>query len=110
MKGIKRSLVLIIFIFCKTVVAQDKSYSKPAGNYFTEIPFSKQSHNADWKKTDKDVNLSFASSDLHYAKDEVPAIPLQKTWDAKGLERRKTTYPNFVMDKKNASRCSYKHR
>src|ERR1700741_5327109 len=44
---------------------------------------TKGDNTAGWKSLKKTVNVSFASSNSRYAKEKVPVIKLQTTWQAK---------------------------
>ena len=64
------SLVLI----SGTLMAQDMSYSRQGNNLYFELPNPARTPVEEWSKLAHDINVSFASDNIRYPKEKVPAV------------------------------------
>ena len=57
-----------------TLYAQDMSYSLPGKKIYQEMPNPAKTPVEEWAKVTGDVNVSFASDNVRYPKEQVPAV------------------------------------
>ncbi len=67
-------LFLAAWLISSTLVAQDMSYSVPDKTFYHELPNPAITLVEEWSKVQADINVSFASDNVRYPKEKVPAI------------------------------------
>lgn len=100
-----RKILSIVFIFMYSLVFGQ--HSETGALTFTEpfIPSAKAGES--WTKMSASVAVSFASSNIRYAKDIVPEAALQKSWDAIAWRGEKVHTQLLVWAKLNIPSVSY---
>jgi hypothetical protein len=99
---------LMIMAFClttSTLIAQDLSFSKPDNNVYKELPNPAKTPVESWSKVTNDINVSFASDNVRYPKEQVPAVSL-KDWTIKAWRGEKVHTQILVWTKKNIPELS----
>jgi len=76
----KKIVILFILFYCGVLLAQDVSFSKPGGNFYQEMANPSATPAGEWSKLNKDVNISFGSSNIRYPKEKVPSLINATTW------------------------------
>jgi hypothetical protein len=100
---------LIIIAFClagSTLFAQDLSFSNPGNNVYKELPNPAKTPVAQWSKVTNDVNVSFASDNVRYPKEQVPAVS-SKEWVTSAWKGEKVHTQILVWTKKNIAELSF---
>ena len=73
----KKLLIIALALAGSTLYAQDMSYSLPGKDLYQEMPNPAKTPVEEWLKVSKDVNVSFASDNVRYPKERVPAVFLR---------------------------------
>jgi hypothetical protein len=70
----KKLLIITICLISHNILAQDVSYSKPGKKSYKELPNPAKKTGEEWSKITSDVNVSFASDNVRYPKEQVPEV------------------------------------
>ncbi|HEX7905466.1 MAG TPA: glycoside hydrolase domain-containing protein [Chitinophagaceae bacterium] len=101
----------IIFFFALLTAtglfAQDLSYSKPGAQYYKELPNPVATDKAAWNKITNDVTVSYASDNVKYPKEKVPAVPLQTNWNVAAWKGEKVHTQILLWSKKDIPTVSF---
>lgn len=103
----KKIAILFILFYGGMVFAQDVSFSKPGMNFYREMVNPKTTDADEWSKLPKDVNVSFASSNIRYPKEKVPAVINATTWKIIAWKGEKVHTQILVWTKKEISGMSF---
>lgn len=76
----KRSLFLVLWFGSFAAFPQDVSFSKPDQNFYLEMANPAVTPEDEWSELTNDVNVSFASDNIRYPKEKVPAGLKQTSW------------------------------
>ncbi|MCK4920731.1 MAG: hypothetical protein KAS71_06780, partial [Bacteroidales bacterium] len=107
MKNYKIIIYFIAGIMCNTVFAQDLSYSKSGMSYYKELPNPKATDINEWAKVPDDVNVSYASDNVRYAKEKVPLTSIENFWEATAWRGEKVHTQILVWTKKDIAELSF---
>jgi hypothetical protein len=70
----KKLIFISLLMMSSYLMAQDMSYSKPGSNLYFELPNPARTPVEEWSKVKTDINVSFASDNVRYPKEKVPAV------------------------------------
>jgi hypothetical protein len=98
-------IIIAMTLVASTLSAQDMSYSLPGKNVYREMPNPAKTPVEAWAKVTGDVNVSFASDNVRYPKEQVPAVS-SKEWTVKAWKGEKVHTQILVWTKKNISELS----
>jgi hypothetical protein len=101
----KRLLIITLALAASTLYAQDMSYSLPGKNIYQEMPNPAKTPVEAWAKVKGDVNVSFASDNVRYPKEQVPAVSSGE-WTAKAWKGEKVHTQILVWTRKNIAELS----
>jgi hypothetical protein len=101
----KKLLLIALALSGSTMYAQDMSYSKPGKNIYQEMPNPAKTPVEEWARVTADVNVSFASDNVRYPKEQVPVVS-SKEWTIKAWKGEKVHTQILVWAKKNISELS----
>jgi Domain of unknown function (DUF4091)/Family of unknown function (DUF6067) len=101
----KKLIIIVLCLAGKTLFAQDQSYSLPGKNVYQEMPNPVKTPIEAWSKVTNDVNVSFASDNVRYPKEKVPAVA-SKEWTTKAWRGEKVHTQILVWTKKNIPELS----
>jgi len=96
----KKLFIVAIFLTGSTLFAQDMSFSKPGNNGYKELPNPAKTPITEWVKVKGDVNVSFASDNVRYSKEQVPTVS-SKEWTTKAWKGEKVHTQILVWTKKS---------
>ncbi len=100
-------LIPVILFYGGVLFAQDVSFSKPGKNFYQETVNPKATSADEWSKLPKDVNVSFASSNIRYAKEKVPAGINSTSWKSIAWKGEKVHTQILIWTKKEISGMSF---
>ncbi|MGE5419045.1 MAG: hypothetical protein ACM3UT_02620, partial [Chloroflexota bacterium] len=72
----KKIVCILGFISFFTAYGQDLSFSKKGSVFYSEMSNPVKGNPAEWAAVKQDVNVSFASDNIRYAKEKVPVESL----------------------------------
>ena len=101
----KNLLIIALILTGSTIFAQDMSFSKPGNNVYKELPNPAKTPVEEWAKITSDVNVSFASDNVRYPKEQVPAVSSGE-WTIKAWRGEKVHTQILVWTKKNIAELS----
>ena len=107
MKKTSGALLIILGCFFNPVIAQDLSYSKPEHRYYKELPNPVKTNMQEWAKVNRDINVSFASDNVRYAKEKVPLTNVKDTWEVKAWRGEKVHTQILIWTKKDLKEISF---
>lgn len=100
----------IISFFLSTLVlkaaAQQQAYTTN-NLFYTELKNPSVGNASDWEALEKDITVSYASSDIRYAKEAVPEIPVRTTWTTVAWRGEKVHAQILVWSRKSIQQLSY---
>jgi len=96
----KKLLLLTLWLVSNTLFAQDLSFSQPGKNFYNELLNPAKTPVAEWAKVTSDINVSFASDNVRYPKEQVPVVS-SKEWIIKAWKGEKVHTQILVWTKKN---------
>jgi Glycoside hydrolase 123, catalytic domain/Glycoside hydrolase 123 N-terminal domain len=70
----KKLVFISLVLLNSAIMAQDMSYSRPGSNLYMELPNPSRTPVEEWSKVIADINVSFASDNVRYPKEKVPAV------------------------------------
>lgn len=85
----REALFVLICLFAKLTLAQDKSYSEADRKFYHELPDPSPAGNSGWTTVKDDINLSFVSSNISYSKGQAPEITKNTAWKTKAWKGEK---------------------
>ncbi len=101
-------LGLIFVCFTSNMIfSQDLSYSQPGNKFYPELPNPAKTNLQDWAGVSKNVNVSFASDNIKYAKEKVPLKEIQSSWEVKGWKGEMVHTQILVWSKEDISALSF---
>lgn len=103
----KYTMIFLAIACTCTVTAQDMSYSIPGKNYFEEAPAIKPGDPNEWTKLVQPVNVSFVSSNIRYARNNVPSVQVQQQWQSSGWKGEKLHTQILVWANQKIPALSY---
>lgn len=92
---------IIAILFSACAIAQDLSHSKPGDEYYTELPNPVKTDKAAWAKVVNNITVSFASDNVKYPKEKVPAVTVKTNWKATAWKGEKVHTQLLLWTKKN---------
>ena len=101
----KNQIILTLCLAGNTLFAQDMSFSKPGKQLYQEMPNPAKTPLEAWSKVTADVNVSFASDNVRYPKEQVPSVS-SKEWTTKAWKGEKIHTQILVWTKKNIPELS----
>ena len=101
----KKLLIIVLALAGSTLYAQDMSYSIPGKTLYQEMPNPAKTPVETWAKVTGDINVSFASSNIRYPKEQVPAVS-SDAWNVKAWKGEKVHTQILVWTKKNIAELS----
>lgn len=101
----KKLLIIILALAGSTLYAQDQSFSKPGKMLYQELPNPAKTPVETWEKVKADVNVSFASDNVRYPKEQVPAISSFE-WTTKAWKGEKVHTQILVWTKERIEELS----
>ena len=107
MKKSTGTLLILIGFFYNPAFAQDLSYSKPEHRYYQELPNPVKTNMQEWAEVRKEINVSFASDNVRFAKEKVPQIKMKDTWDVKAWKGEKVNTQILVWTKRDLKEISF---
>ncbi len=102
----KKLLIIALALACSTLYAQDMSYSLPGKTIYQEMPNPAKTPVEAWSKVPNDVNVSFASDNVRYPKEQVP-VASSKEWKVKAWKGEKVHTQILVWTKKSIPEVSF---
>jgi hypothetical protein len=96
----KKLLIIALALAGSTLYAQDRSYSLPGRSIYPEMTNPSKTPVDLWAKASHDVNVSFASDNVRYPKEQVPAVS-SDAWTVKAWKGEKVHTQILVWTKKN---------
>jgi hypothetical protein len=96
----KKLLFFAACLISNSIIAQDMSYSKPGKTFYQELPNPAKANAEEWTKVPNDINMSFASDNVRYPKEKVPAISSQD-WNVTAWKGEKVNTQILVWAKKS---------
>jgi hypothetical protein len=104
----KKLLFLASLLIAGNIIsAQDMSYSKPGKNFYREMSNPAKTPVEEWAMVTNDINVSFASDNVRYPKEKVPAVSSQD-WNVTAWKGEKVHTQILVWTKKNIPGLSIK--
>ncbi len=103
----KKLLIIALALTGNTLYAQDMSYSKPGKNVYQEMANPAKTPVEAWAGVANDVNVSFASDNVRYPKEQVPAV-FSDEWSVKAWKGEKVHTQILVWTKINIAELSCK--
>ena len=103
----KKTALILILLTGRFVFCQDVSFSKPGKSYYEEMPNPARTDIAEWTGLGKDVNVSFASDNVRYPKEEPPGYLNQKVWEVTAWKGEKVHTQILVWTKKEILELSF---
>lgn len=94
------SLIFSLLLAAVAVQSQDLSYSQPGSQAYTESANPKKTNTAAWSKLPREVYVSFASSNTKYAKEKVPQVMQQTSWQTNAWKGEKVHTQLLIWTKK----------
>jgi len=101
----KKFLIIALTLAGSTLFAQDQSHSLPGSTPYQEMPNPAKTSPEEWAKVANEVNVSFASNNVRYAKEKVPAVSSEE-WTVKAWKGEKIHTQILVWTKKNIPELS----
>ena len=95
----KKFIIIALCLSGNMLFAQDMSFSKPGNNGYKELPNPAKTPVEAWAKVTDDVNVSFASDNVRYPKERVPAVS-SREWAVKAWKGEKVHTQVLVWTKK----------
>ncbi|NCU04684.1 MAG: DUF4091 domain-containing protein, partial [Chitinophagaceae bacterium] len=92
---------------CFAISAQDLSRSKPGAQSYQELPNPVATDLAEWKRVSKDITVSYASDNVKYPKEKVPAIAVKTNWTATAWKGEKVHTQLLLWSKKDIAAVSF---
>lgn len=94
--------------FCVLLLfGQDKSYSSNGNSYFTEAVIPLSPPDEGWKTLRQAVTVSFANSNMRYAKEKIPFTTVQQNWSATAWKGEKVHTQLLVWSTKPVEQVSF---
>jgi Glycoside hydrolase 123, catalytic domain/Glycoside hydrolase 123 N-terminal domain len=75
-------LLILTCLITNWAFTQDLSFSKSGKNFYSEMANPVMTNSEEWAKTNDVVNVSFASDNVRYPKEEVPLVTKINSWNA----------------------------
>lgn len=99
--------LLITSLITCTIYAQDMSFSKPGKIFYKELLNPANTPVEEWAKVANEINVNFASDNIRYAKEKVPAVS-SKDWNVTAWKGEKVHTQILVWTKTNIPVLSVK--
>jgi hypothetical protein len=106
-KIMKRILIVALCFGSYTLFSQDLSFSKPGKEFYQELPNPVKTDTHEWEKVRKPVNVSYASDNVRYEKEKVPAVSSGETWEATAWKGEKIHTQLLVWSTVNIQSVSF---
>jgi hypothetical protein len=103
----KNLLIIVLTLASCTLYGQDMSYSLPGKTTYQEMPNPAKTPAEAWAKVTTDVNVSFASDNVRYPKEQVPVVSSQE-WIVKAWKGEKVHTQILVWTKIKIAELSCK--
>ncbi len=94
-------IIWLLLVASVPLCAQDLSYSKSGHLSYREAANPAKAKAGKWSSLQQIVYVSFASSNTRYAKEQVPQVPIQSSWQAHAWKGEKIHTQLLVWTKKN---------
>jgi hypothetical protein len=107
-KEMRRILFLIVCLISNALSAQDMSFSKTGNSFYHELPDPAVTRTSEWSALRNDINVSFASDNIRYAKKTPPSVPAQESWKATAWKGEMVHTQILVWTKKVIPDLSFK--
>ena len=101
----KKLIIIVLALSGITLYAQDMSYSLPGKNVYQEMTYPVKTPVEAWAKVKGDVNVSFASDNVRYPKEQVPLVSSEE-WSAKAWKGEKVHTQILIWTKKSIQELS----
>ncbi len=98
---------IALFTGCSSST-KDLSYSRPGQMYYEELPNPVMPDTEAWSPMKGKVSVSFASDNVRYPKEEIPAIPMRTTWEMQAWKGEEVHTQLLVWTGKDIPRVSFK--
>ncbi len=92
-------IITAMFLTGYTLMAQDMSFSLPGNTIYREMPNPAKTPVAAWSGVSNDINVSFASDNVRYPKEQVPDVSSEE-WSVKAWKGEKVHTQILVWSKK----------
>ncbi len=92
---------------CHSPASMDFSYSKRGNTFYQELANPTETNIAEWAKISEAVNVSFASDNVRYAKEQVPSVSFRKLWEARAWKGEKIHTQILVWTKQDIAELSF---
>lgn len=102
--------LIIAALWGSILFAQDLSYSRPGRSYYREMDNPRETNPDEWAKVRQDINVSFASDNIRYPKEQVPKVSNQAEWQATAWRGEKVHTQILVWTKKEIPSLSFQVR
>ncbi len=92
-----------MLIMGASLVAQDMSYSRPGNMLYNELPNPADTPLKEWANLKTDINVSYASDNIRYAKERIPDVNSSE-WNVKAWKGEKVHTQILIWTKKTLPR------
>ncbi|MGJ1195057.1 glycoside hydrolase domain-containing protein [Sphingobacterium spiritivorum] len=100
-KSIITSLSTILILGFSPILSQTKTDSYTFQDDYTELSDPAKNNPEEWSQVKEDINITFANSNIRYAKKEVPSIVNRTRWKATGWKGEKLNTQLLIWSKRN---------
>lgn len=103
----KKTLLVFCLAGMQHLYAQDASFSSAGNTFFSELENHQAKPEGNWSALRNPVNVSFASSSVRYAKEDVPATGLQPSWNTSAWRGERVHTQLLVWTNRELPAVSY---
>jgi hypothetical protein len=103
---VQKSAFFIILLYSSGLCAQDVSFSKPGKDFYREMSNPEKTNPGEWSTLSGNVHVSFASDNIRYPKEKVPAGLQETTWHATAWKGEKVHTQLLIWTKKEIPELS----
>jgi hypothetical protein len=94
----------LFFLIC--LLLQLQLFAQTSAINYSNYANSQKVDNEAWKAMKSSISVSFANSDLHFAKEKIPTIAIQKKWEATAWKGEKINTQILVWSGVNVPKMS----